>query len=644
MTKDQQLTYRPDIDGLRAIAILLVVAFHYYPHWIEGSKFIQGGFIGVDIFFVISGFLITSIIYKEIASNTFSIKSFYVRRIRRIFPALLIMLTSILLFGWYVLLPDEFRMLSKHVLGGIGFSSNFILWNEVGYFDDSVDTKALLHLWSLGIEEQFYILWPALLLFTKNKKFIFSIYLVFLISFLLNILLAQNFTNMVFYSTFTRAWELIIGGILSIYYYSRPVYKINTITNNTSKFLINSLPTIGLMMIIYGVISLNGRNVYPYYYALIPTIGTIFIIVGDKKNYINQYFLSNKILVYIGLISFPLYLWHWPLLVLYKTCFDLDAVSLTARIILLISSFALASITYHLFEFQIKKFGAKAVQYLILYSLILATIAFFSFKGIIMPRLNGDLINKILSSKSDWIYPGNQFTSEFSEGLRYYTANRGKETTLFIGDSNLEQYSSRVNFLLKSNATDINSIIFIGNQRNCATLELILRDDNLKSACKASHQKLLTLSNDDAVKNVVIAAQWNNYHDLLSNIDLSTHSIKKLFGNKNIYLILTMPTGIELDPNSMFYGSRLTSLSTNDKVIFDLDAFKESTEKVHGNIAIIANRLNAEVIDPIIFLCANSHCPVTNDNGSPLYKDSKHMTSSYARESAIFIDKTIKMR
>lgn len=117
MTKDQPLTYRPDIDGLRAIAILLVVAFHYYPHWIEGSKFIQGGFIGVDIFFVISGFLITSIISKEITSNTFSIKSFYVRRIRRIFPALLIMLTSILLFGWYVLLPDEFRMLSKHVLG-----------------------------------------------------------------------------------------------------------------------------------------------------------------------------------------------------------------------------------------------------------------------------------------------------------------------------------------------------------------------------------------------------------------------------------------------------------------------------------------------------------------------------------------------
>lgn len=637
MTKDQQLTYRPDIDGLRAIAILLVVAFHYYPHWIEGSKFIQGGFIGVDIFFVISGFLITSIIYKEIASNTFSIKSFYIRRIRRIFPALLIMLTSILLFGWYVLLPDEFRMLSKHVLGGIGFSSNFILWNEVGYFDDSADTKPLLHLWSLGIEEQFYIIWPAILLFAINKRIFLTISVIFLISFLLNILLAQIEPTMIFYSTFTRAWELIIGGIASLLYPKRSRY----IHNN--RCLINIFPAIGLMMIVFGVIYINGKNIYPYYYALIPTIGTSFIILGDKNAFINKHLLSNKILVYIGLISFPLYLWHWPLLVLYKTSFDLDAVTLTTRIILLISSFVLASITYHLFEIQIRKFGTKAAKYLVLYSLIMATIACLSFKGIISPRLNGDQIDKVLSAKADWVFPGNQFTSEFSNGLRYYTATRGKNITLYIGDSNLEQYSSRVNLLLKSNNPGLNSAIFVGNQRNCATLELIFADENLSPTCKPSYEKLLVLANDFAVKNVVIAAQWNNYYDFLENTNLSTKSIKKLFGNKNIFLVLTMPTGSELDPNSMFHGNRFTSLSMNNKISFDLDAFRESTKKVHANIEIIATKINAEILDPIIFLCPNGQCPVTNENGSPLYKDSKHMTSSYARESANFIDKTINM-
>lgn len=635
MTKDQQLTYRPDIDGLRAIAILLVVAFHYYPHWIEGSKLIQGGFIGVDIFFVISGFLITSIIYKEIASNTFSIKSFYVRRIRRIFPALLIMLTSILLFGWYVLLPDEFRMLSKHVLGGIGFSSNFILWNEVGYFDDSADTKPLLHLWSLGIEEQFYIIWPAVLLFASNKRIFLTIFLIFLISFLLNILLAQNAPTMIFYSTLTRAWELIMGGIASLLYYKTTKY----INNNI--YLINIFPAIGLMMIVFSVIYLNGKNIYPYYYALIPTIGTALIIIGDKNAFINKHLLSNKILVYIGLISFPLYLWHWPLLVLYKTSFDLDAVTLTSRIILLISSFILASITYHLFEIQIRKFGTKAAKYLVFYSLILATIACLSYKGIILPRLNGDQINKVLSSKADWVFPGNQFTSEFSNGLRYYTATRGKDITLYIGDSNLEQYSSRVNLLLKSNITGLNSVIFIGNQRNCATLELVLSDGKLNSACKASHQKLLVLANDTAVKNIVIAAQWINYYDFLEKINLSSHSIEKLFGHKNIYFVLTMPTGSSLDPNSMFHGNRFSSLSMNNINNFDLDAFKDNTKNVHRDVAQIARKLNAKVIDPIMFLCSNNECPTTDVHGTPLYKDSKHMTSSYARDNASYIDQTL---
>jgi peptidoglycan/LPS O-acetylase OafA/YrhL len=636
MTKDHPLTYRPDIDGLRAIAVLLVVAFHYYPHWIEGSKFIQGGFIGVDIFFVISGFLITSIIYKEIVSKTFSLQLFYIRRIRRIFPALLIMLTCVLLFGWYVFLPDEFSALSKHIMGGIGFSSNFILWNEVGYFDDSADTKPLLHLWSLGIEEQFYIIWPALLLFLINKRFFFSISIIFLISFLLNILLAQTSPTLIFYSTFTRAWELIMGGIASLLYYKIP----QNITNNKKHF-INLFPIIGLFIIIIGVIYLNGKNIYPYYYALIPTIGTTLIIIGNKEAFINKYLLSNKYLVYIGLISFPLYLWHWPLLVLYKTSFDLDAVTLTSRFILLIFSFVLASITYHLFELPIRKFGTKAVKYLVLYSLVLATIACLSYKGIVSPRLNGDQINKVLSSKTDWVFPGNQFTSEFSNGLRYYTATRGKDITLYIGDSNLEQYSSRVNLLLKGNITGLNSVIFIGNQRNCATLEFVLADDKLNSACKASLQKLLDLANDVAVKNVVIAAQWNNYYKFLKEINHSSHSIEKLFRHKNIYFVLTMPTGSALDPNSMFRGSRFTSLSMENINNFNLEAFRDTTKDVHRDIAQIAMKLNAKVIDPILFLCADGQCPTTDTHGTPLYKDSKHMTSSYARDNAIFIDETL---
>lgn len=175
--------YRPDIDGLRAIAILSVVGFHAFPDWVKG------GFIGVDIFFVISGYLISTIIFDSLEHNRFSFVEFYSHRIKRIFPALLLVLISCFIFGWFTLLADEYKQLGKHIAGGAGFVSNFIFWNESGYFDNAAQTKPLLHLWSLGIEEQFYIIWPWLLWFTWKKRlnFLTITIAVAIISFGLNI-------------------------------------------------------------------------------------------------------------------------------------------------------------------------------------------------------------------------------------------------------------------------------------------------------------------------------------------------------------------------------------------------------------------------------------------------------------------------
>src|SRR5215831_15751110 len=146
--------YRRDIDGLRAVAVLSVVAFHVFPNWMVG------GFIGVDIFFVISGYLISTIIFENLDKDTFSFAQFYERRVKRIFPALILVLVSCFAFGWFILLPDEYKQLGKHTAGGTAFVANFVLWNESGYFDNAAETKPLLHLWSLGVEEQFYIVWP----------------------------------------------------------------------------------------------------------------------------------------------------------------------------------------------------------------------------------------------------------------------------------------------------------------------------------------------------------------------------------------------------------------------------------------------------------------------------------------------------
>jgi len=164
-TKNTPLAYRPDIDGLRAFAVLAVVVYHAFP------ATLKGGFIGVDVFFVISGYLISGIILNDLQQGTFSLWNFYSRRIRRIFPALIVVLAAVLIFGWFALFPDEYRALGKHVLGGAAFISNFLLWREAGYFDVVGKAKPLLHLWSLGIEEQFYIIFPLLLWCCAKKHF-----------------------------------------------------------------------------------------------------------------------------------------------------------------------------------------------------------------------------------------------------------------------------------------------------------------------------------------------------------------------------------------------------------------------------------------------------------------------------------------
>jgi peptidoglycan/LPS O-acetylase OafA/YrhL len=637
MIENNIKNYRADIDGLRAIAILAVVGFHYYPHWIEGSNYVQGGFIGVDIFFVISGYLITSIISKEFKSGQFTFINFYAKRIKRLFPALLLLISTLLILSWLTLLPDEFISLSKQSLAGIVFSSNILSWLDTGYFDDAADTKPLLNLWSLGIEEQFYIFWPSLfyLIYKFKIKVNTLIIILFITSFILNIYLSSKFPEFNFFSPITRAWELIAGSFIAT---SLALDKFSHSNNKLTKDIFSLL---GIILIIYGVTSISSKNLYPSYFALIPIIGTFLIIISGQDALINSKILSNKILIYIGLISYPLYLWHWPLLVLYKVISSSDSVSLLTRLWLLILSFILATITYEIIEKKIRWSNKKIVKLIFIYSITIISILLFIIIGFIKPLHNSNDIDKILSSKTDWVYPGNQFNSYFKDGLRYYTSGTSEFNTIYIGDSNLEQYASRVNYLLKNKNEKLNSATFIGNQRHCQTLLLILDSKNIEPNCLNAYNQIVELASNKSVTNIVIAAQWINYSKLLNETDLISNSLVETFKDKNIYIILTMPTGEELDPNSMFKGSRLSSLQIVPSNEFDLLKFKNITSVNHQNIYKISKNINAIIINPIDYLCENNICPVTDLSGRPLYKDSKHMTSTYSRESAIFIDSTL---
>lgn len=350
--------YRPEIDGLRAVAILAVVAFHIAPSWAKS------GFIGVDIFFVISGFLISSIIFEDLDNGNFSFANFYTRRIRRIFPSLLLMMIACLIFGWFTLLADEYQQLGKHVAAGTGFISNFILWNEAGYFDSSSESKPLLHLWSLGVEEQFYIIWPFLLWLAWKTKInlLFTMIIGFFISFYLNMAGVEQDSIGTFYSPTTRFWELLSGAILAWLTlhqkksdtnlaFERGLYKLlgREKSEIKNKILSNIIATFGFAVLVYSFYTIDCKNKNTLISLISPVLGSFLIITSGPQAWLNQKILSNNLVVWIGLISFPLYLWHWPLLS-FARIIEGETPSHTLKIYVILLSFVLAWGTYAFFE------------------------------------------------------------------------------------------------------------------------------------------------------------------------------------------------------------------------------------------------------------------------------------------------------
>ncbi|CAM3655110.1 acyltransferase family protein [Polynucleobacter brandtiae] len=343
MTLPLHPKYRPDIDGLRAIAVLSVVIFHGFPH------LLPGGFIGVDIFFVISGYLISTIIFQNIQNHTFSFADFYTRRIRRIFPALIVVLIFCHALGWFLLVPSEYQQLGKHIAGGSSFLSNLLLWRESGYFDASAESKPLLHLWSLGIEEQFYIVWPLILLLAYKARLHLIQVVVWMLgaSFIVNLLLTSSDPISAFYLPLSRFWELLIGAVIAH-------------TSIHHKEFISRLPlsrgvisTLGLVLIFVSMAVINKGSLFPGWWALLPTLGAAFIIVGGPQAWINQKLLAHPLLVWFGLISFPLYLWHWPIFTFYRL-YSFHEVSAIAYVLLIALSILLAWCTFYFIERQFR--------------------------------------------------------------------------------------------------------------------------------------------------------------------------------------------------------------------------------------------------------------------------------------------------
>ena len=422
--------YRSEIDGLRFLAVIPVVFYH------AGFSLFSGGFIGVDVFFVISGYLITTIILNELSDKSFSLKKFYERRARRILPALIFVILATTILSFIFLTRTELSNYFKSLIATLFFYSNFYFWKTSPYFESDSDLEPLLHTWSLSIEEQFYIFFPIILIFVF-KFFRKYILIFFLISFFLSLILCQVFAlktsvNLNFYFTLSRGWELFLGAICA--------YLLKYEKNFFSKKLNNFLSFLGTILIFSSIFIFSKETLYPSFYTLLPAIGTALIILYADKGTLVKQFLSIKLFVGMGLISYSFYLWHQPLLAFGRIYFQ--NFSIEKKLILLLFSLFLSIFSYYFIEKKFRqKTNIKANNFfkLIVASIILLTI--FSQLNISFFKKNSTeffLANLLL--KSNAVYSTRLNEREFIKN-RILLENF-KPKILIVGSSRLMQTSN----------------------------------------------------------------------------------------------------------------------------------------------------------------------------------------------------------
>ena len=367
--------YRTDIDGLRMLAILPVVIYH------AGLPFIPGGFVGVDIFFVISGFLITGIIDREMRAGTFSIVRFYERRACRILPALFTVLVATSAASFIFLLPDDFVRYATSVVATVFFVSNVFFWEQSGYFQPSADYFPLLHTWSLSVEEQFYIVIPLVMLLLasrRRRQTVVAIAAITLVSLIMSILFTERAPSAAFYLTPTRAWELGFGALLALV----PVH-LPPRTREISGAL-------GLTLIAVAVFTFDKAMIFPGAAALVPTLGTVALIAaGSGGTSTISRFLSLSPFAFIGLISYSLYLWHWPVFALMRVRLASEELPTDWIVLALVASFVLAVLSWRFIEQPFRRCSSVSLSRLGVFKLTAGATAVSTVFAAMVIELNG---------------------------------------------------------------------------------------------------------------------------------------------------------------------------------------------------------------------------------------------------------------
>jgi peptidoglycan/LPS O-acetylase OafA/YrhL len=651
-----RLAYRPDIDGLRAIAIGTVVLYHAFP------GFLPGGFIGVDIFFVISGVLISGIVFTEMQVNRFSFIQFYVRRICRIFPALALVLTLTCAVGWLWLLPADWLRLGQEVRGGAFFFANFVFLNQAGYFDQASVQKPLLHLWSLAIEEQFYLAWPlAVFLVYRNRIALGTLIWSGLIgSFVLNVVLVATEPVATFYMPATRAWELLVGCLLAYRAHFSETATARSFAAIESVVSSDVRAIVGLAFIVYGAVCFDSHQLFPGWRALLPTLGAALLISAGPKAAINRVLLANRVGVFIGLISYPLYLWHWPILS-FATIYKGAAPGIGERALLVCLAVACSIATFYLIERPIRlsrPFARRAAA--------AAWGVFCASIGVVGHLISlNDIesnasrfgLNRIVSAAGEWSYPTADLTAEAAHGqvLRKLIGSDGPNSVLFFGDSNMEMYWPRVQFLASHNALASRDTIYFLTYGGCAPMPGVTEIKHPYCAGLVNAAQAIVKEKD--IKTIVFGAHWWGYlgsnsayrynDQSMATPGARTAAISALAtimrsmvaDRRKVYAIMNIPFGNAMDPLTMVQR-RIIS--------FDVVSIPIALSNLTEDIAITAELRRAlepagvKIVDPLSYLCNGGVCPTITRDGDPIYRDAMHLRPKYVRSDVFYLDQVLE--
>ncbi len=635
------MKYRTEVDGLRAIAILPVVFFH------AGFKAFEGGFVGVDVFFVVSGYLITTIILFDMENNAFSIVTFYERRARRILPALFFVMLCCLPFAWVWLLPSHFKDFTQSLVAVAAFSSNILFWQESGYFGVASELKPLLHTWSLAIEEQYYVLFPLflMLLWKLRKRWVFSaLVVVGVVSLAAAQWGAYNKPSATFFLLPTRAWELAIGALIAFYLsYKREHAGLPKRFKNTSEVF----GTIGLLMIFYSVFVFDNNTPFPSFFALIPTVGTGLVIIFATSETVAGRFLSTKCMVWVGLISYSTYLWHYPLFAFARHS-SLTEPSAALLLLLSAASLLIAYISWRYVEspFRNRELISRKMVF------AFAAVGSITFAGI---GLAGHLGNEYFSK----MRLTRQQISIIDEGakksLRHdmLGLSNVKPNWMLIGDSHANSLQDSLHkMVVKMNASAV-----VATADGCPpALNLYRHDLNTGLTCHNNYSNVLSAIESEGIDNVLISARFPLYLNS-ERFDNREGGIEKgvtkevIFDDVKHKGTIRAPSirSNTIKKHLIDYVKKISDIGVNvyvlgsipevgwDATVAALEKLKTGNEvRTKRSVYVERNLLVTSFYDEIVkfknvrvihsenSFCDSEYCYAT-ENGIPLYFDSNHL-------------------